>query len=173
MASEADNTSSEDKSAEGKGKNLIYIVLLVVNLACAGIGLFFTYQATLGWKPPVLREQDAYVDYVDSLKNMDNLNLLFTLDKFTTNLAGEPRRSIRVEVNLEMLDKEGFEEVMFVDNRARIRDRILRLLGDKTFSDLETLQGKLLLKEQIAQEVNSVLAQGTVKDIFFTDFVVQ
>ena len=59
------------------------------------------------------------------------------------NLAGEPKRTVRIEVNLEMLGREGFEEVMTTDNRARIRDKVVRLLNEKNFNEIETLQGKL------------------------------
>ncbi|MNU05152.1 flagellar basal body-associated protein FliL [compost metagenome] len=59
------------------------------------------------------------------------------------------------------------------DNRAKARDKIVRLLNDNAFSDLETIQGKLFLKDKIAMEVNSILHRGIVKDVFFSDFVVQ
>jgi flagellar FliL protein len=95
------------------------------------------------------------------------------MEKFTVNLNGEPKRTIRLEVNLNMLGKQDFEEVMDFDNRARVRDRIVQLLNDKSFSELESIQGKLFLKDKIAMEVNTILNKGVVKDVFFTDFVVQ
>lgn len=95
------------------------------------------------------------------------------LDKFTVNLAGEPKRTIRLEVNLEMLNEESFEEVMDISRVPKIRDRIVAVLNDKTFSDLESIQGKLFLKDRITAEVNSILDKGVVKDVYFSDFVVQ
>lgn len=95
------------------------------------------------------------------------------LDKFTVNLAGEPRRTIRLEVNLEMLNEESFEEVMDISRVPKIRDRIVAILNEKSFSDLESIQGKLFLKDRITNEVNSILDKGVVKDVYFSDFVVQ
>ncbi|MNL31404.1 flagellar basal body-associated protein FliL [compost metagenome] len=99
--------------------------------------------------------------------------LIYTMDKFTVNLEGEPKRTIRLEVNLQLLGAEGFEEVMEPENRAKARDQIVRILNDKNFSDLESIQGKLFLKDKIASEVNHLLKKGVVKDVFFSDFVVQ
>ncbi len=42
----------------------------------------------------------------------DTTPMVYTMDKFTVNLGGEPKRTIRLEINLQMLGKEGFEEVM-------------------------------------------------------------
>jgi flagellar FliL protein len=95
------------------------------------------------------------------------------LDKFTVNLAGEPKRSIRIEVNLELLNEKSYEESLDVGNLPRIRDRIVSVLNDKTFSDIESIQGKLFLKERIATEVNSILDEGVVKDVYFSEMVVQ
>lgn len=95
------------------------------------------------------------------------------MDKFTVNLGGEPKRTIRLEVNLQMLGKDGFEEIMEPGNRAKARDRIVKLLNDNSFANLESIQGKLFLKDKIAFEVNSILTSGVVKDVFFSDFVVQ
>ena len=99
--------------------------------------------------------------------------LVYTMDKFTVNLGGEPKRTIRLEVNLEMLGKEGFEEIVDTDNRAKARDKIVRILNDNTFNDLETIQGKLFLKDRIATDINSLLDKGVVKDVYFSEFVVQ
>ena len=99
--------------------------------------------------------------------------LVYTMDKFTVNLGGEPKRTIRMEVNLQMLGQEGFEEVMEPENRAKARDRIVSILNEKEFSDLESIQGKLFLKDRIAMEVNTLLQRGVVKDVYFSDFVVQ
>ena len=97
--------------------------------------------------------------------------MIYTMDKFVVNLSGQPRRTIRVQVNLDMLSALSFEEIMDSENRAKARDRIVRLLNEKTFTDLESIQGKLFLKDKIVEEVNKVLKVGLVKDVYFTDFV--
>ncbi|NBW99779.1 flagellar protein FliL [bacterium] len=174
---------AEEKKAEQSKKPLnvkliMMIAFVIVNIGVTGYGAFLVYSSTLGWTSPAITESQI-VEEKKKLKEMmsspdqEGGPLVYTLDKFTVNLSGEPQRSIQIEVNLEMLSKEGFEEIIDQENRARTRDRIVRILNDKTFSELETIQGKLFLKDKIASEVNSILDRGVVKDVYFTAFVVQ
>ena len=97
--------------------------------------------------------------------------MIYTMEKFIVNLAGIPKRTIRLQVNLDMIGPESFQEIMDLENRAKARDRIVRVLNEKTFDDLESIQGKLFLKDRIVEEVNKMLDKGLVKDVYFTDFV--
>lgn len=168
----------DDKAAAKKPLDkmlLMSVGFAVVNLAVIGFGTYMTYMGTLGWHPPVITEEKlaAENEHANSLNSAESGPLLYTMDKFTVNLDGEPRRVIRLEVNLEMLNKDGFEEIINTDNRAKSRDKIVQILNSKTFAELETIQGKLFLKDQIATELNAILKEGVVKNIFFTEFAVQ
>jgi flagellar FliL protein len=55
----------------------------------------------------------------------------------------------------------------------QIRDCILMLIGNKTYEELQDLQGKKQLKAELTSKLNSILHVGKVKEIYFTDFVVQ
>jgi len=163
------------EAAPAKPKNtgaILQIVFAVLNLSVIGVGAYLVYASTIGWHNPKISEEAAHEELA-STSEADPGPLVYTMDKFTVNLGGEPKRTIRLEINLQMLGKNGFEEVMEPDNRAKARDKIVRLLNDNAFSDLETIQGKLFLKDKIAMEVNSILHRGIVKDVFFSDFVVQ
>jgi flagellar FliL protein len=167
--------AEEKKEENKKSLNLgliLKIAFVVVNLAVTGGGVYLVYASTLGWKSPSITEE-TLLSEMSSLSDAELAPYIYTMDKFNVNLGGEPKRTIRIEVNLEMLAKDGFEEVMNTESRARARDRIVRLLNDKSFTELESIQGKLFLKDQITHEVNSVLKAGIVKEIFFSDFVVQ
>lgn len=167
--------AAEGKSAEKKPAKtglILQIVFAVVNLGVMGFGGYLVYASTIGWNSPSISEEHAETEMA-SLEEADPGPLVYTMDKFTVNLGGEPKRTIRVEVNLQMLGQDGFEEVMEPENRARARDRIVRMLNEKAFSDLESIQGKLFLKDKIAMEVNGLLHKGVVKDVYFSDFVVQ
>ncbi len=160
----------------GKPRNsamIFQVAFAVLNLAVMGAGGYMVYASTIGWESPSISEEDAERDLASTTTASDLTPLVYTMDKFTVNLGGEPKRTIRVEVNLQMLGKEGFEEVMEPENRAKARDRIVRLLNEKSFPELDSIQGKLFLKDKIAGEVNGILRRGVVKDVFFTDFVVQ
>jgi flagellar FliL protein len=178
MASEEKSVSSDGSAAGGGNgsKNKLGLIMQIgfvaLNLVFTGGGAYLTYKSTIGWSRPQITEQQ--LENIATPKEFEvSEPFIYTMDKFNVNLGGEPKRSIRVEVNLEMLGKDGYEEVINTENRARARDRIVRVLNEKSFQELESIQGKLFLKDRIAFEVNSVLRTGVVKDVFFTDFVVQ
>ncbi len=55
----------------------------------------------------------------------------------------------------------------------QIRDSILMLIGNKTYDELQDIQGKKQLKAELISKLNSILHKGKVKEIYFTDFIVQ
>jgi len=172
----------EESKPQKKPLNLALIgqiVFAVINIGVVGFGAYLVYASTLGWRAPQITEEQLASQKDKDSKDANHQMgpLIYTMDKFTVNLAGDPlkdpKRTIQLEVNLEMLNKEGFEEVINTDNRAKARDKIIQILGNKNFSEVETIQGKLFLKDQIATELNSLLDKGVVKDVYFTSFVVQ
>jgi flagellar FliL protein len=179
LADEVDTMAEEKKeNKEKKPLNVMLIMQIafaVVNLGVIGWGGFLVYASTLGWHAPQITEEHLAEESVAEEKagGQGRGPLIYTMDKFTVNLDGEPKRTIRLEVNLEMLGKDGFEEIISTDNRAKARDKIVRMLNEKSFGELESIQGKLFLKDRIAMEINSILDKGVVKDVYFSEFVVQ
>ena len=58
-------------------------------------------------------------------------------------------------------------------NSPRIRDAIIMLLAGKTFSDISSPDGKVLLKAEVAARLNQILGSQRVIRVYFTDFVVE
>ena len=169
--------AEKEARAEGEKKKfdtakIMLPLFVVVNFAVLGAGAFMTHQATLGWVRPSVREPAA-IEQLKAERETEGVrdSVLYTMPTFTVNLEGQPRRLIRVSLTLEMLDKDGFEEV--VRNSPAARDSIVRILNAKTYDDIETIQGKLFLKDQIAVTLNKTLKEGVVKDVYFGDFLVQ
>ena len=167
--------AKEAKAESAPKRDLSKLMLplfAVVNLIVAGGGTFLTYKATLGYEPPVLREPAALEALKKSRETVGvSEPVLYTMPGFIVNLSGQPRRLIKLEMTFEMLDKDGFEEI--VRNSPAARDAIVQILNRKTFDDIETIQGKLFLKDQIAVTLNQTMKAGVVKDIYFNDLVVQ
>ncbi len=150
---------------------ILGFVFMAINLVVLGGGAFLVYTSTIGYHTPMISEDELDKELNDFRKSLQNDPIVFAMDTFNTNLEGVPRRFIRIKVNLEMLDEEGFEEV--IDLGAEAKDSIVRILNEKRFMDLESVQGKLQLKNQIIAKVNSFLKRGVVKNVYFSDFVVQ
>ena len=152
-------------------RKLLGFAFAGVNIAILGAGVFLVYTSTLGVKNSVTTEKEAKVQVEKFEESLRGDPVLYTMETFSTNLEGVPRRLVRVEVNLEMLDDEGFEEVL--NKSPQARDSITRILNGTSFVDVESVQGKLHLKNQIIGDLNAFLDKGIVKNVYFSEFVVQ
>ncbi|HTL12723.1 MAG TPA: flagellar basal body-associated FliL family protein [Bdellovibrionota bacterium] len=57
--------------------------------------------------------------------------------------------------------------------RAQINVRMLQLLGKKPFDELNSVQGRYLLRSEILEIVNELTGKPLATDVFFTQFIVQ
>ncbi|MBW4054159.1 MAG: flagellar basal body protein FliL [Proteobacteria bacterium] len=97
---------------------------------------------------------------------------IYPLDPFIVNIYdGQELRYLKVKVELEMVSPAVKSEM---DGRlAPIRDSILILLSSKTLQDIQDVQGKNTLKDEILGAINKNIAPGKITKVYFTDFVVQ
>jgi flagellar FliL protein len=97
------------------------------------------------------------------------LGAIAPLDAFVVNLKGG--RFIRLQVQLEFVERD-------VPNRlaqraAIIRDAIITLLTTKSADEVLERDGKERLRKDLRALVNEALHKELVKQVYFTQFVVQ
>ena len=97
---------------------------------------------------------------------------IFPLEPFIVNIYdGQELRYLKVKIELEMVGPAIKNEI---DGRlAPIRDAILILLSAKTLQDIQDVQGKNTLKDEILAAINRNIPPGKIAKVYFTDFVVQ
>lgn len=97
---------------------------------------------------------------------------IYPLEPFIVNIYdGQELRYLKVKVEMEMAGAGMKSEL---DARlAPTRDAILVLLSTKTMQDIQDIQGKNQLKDEILAAVNKQISSGKIAKIYFTDFVVQ
>jgi flagellar FliL protein len=166
---------SEEKAAAPKAKpnfaKILGFAFAGLNLAVLGAGTFLVYTQTIGYQDPKVTNEEALRQLAEFHEKMESQPAMYNMDPLTTNLDGIPRRLVKVQMSLEMLDQEGFEEVINVG--AGARDAIMRIMNATTYEDLETVQGKLQLKNQIIAQLNGLMKRGVVRQVYFSDLVVQ
>jgi flagellar FliL protein len=100
------------------------------------------------------------------------LGPMVNIEPFIVNILDqEGTRYLKAAITLEVADAKTVEAVN--QRMAQVRDAILLLIGNKTFNELSDLQGKLQLRSELADRLNKILSNGSVRKIYFTDFVVQ
>ena len=97
---------------------------------------------------------------------------IFPLEPFIVNIYdGQELRYLKMKIELEMAIPAVKAELEA--RLAPIRDAILVLLSAKTLQDIQDVQGKNTLKEEILGAINKHIPPGKIAKIYFTDFVVQ
>lgn len=152
-------------------RKLFTYAYVFLNLGAMGAGATMVYFGTIGYKPPTISSEELDRELNDFRAQLQVKPMMFAMEPLSTNLDGTPRRLIKVDMSLEMLDAEGFEEIIGLG--AQARDRVMRILNGKTYTDLESVQGKLHLKNEIMAQLNGILERGVVRNIYFNEFVVQ
>ena len=95
----------------------------------------------------------------------------FSVGDFTANLAGPASgHYVKVTVNFE-ISKEADEEEM-KQRKPQFRDKVISLLNSRQPADLQSLEGRNYLKEEIKTVSNTFLKKGKVEGVYFSAFVV-
>ena len=162
-----ENTEQKPK----KSGKMLGMVFAIINIAFMAGALFVVYSSTLGDKVNAVHNEELEKQMEEFYKTYEQGPVMYKMETFNANLYGLPQRMIRMDVTLEMLDAQGFEEVIL--KKAKTRDSMIRVMNSMRFDQIESVQGKLKLKNQIIASLNSVLENGVVKNVYFSDFVVQ
>ncbi|WP_028574028.1 flagellar basal body-associated FliL family protein [Desulfonatronovibrio hydrogenovorans] len=159
----------EKNTEEVKKKSgiLKWIILLLILALLSGAG-YFGYNYFLGpdngeaEDPTAPREQQVDL----------GSTVVVPLDPFVVNLA-DPlgRRYLRTTLQVDVIDRRAARDVE--NHMARVRDAILLLLSSKAYSDLDTMEKKIQLRNEIVERLNQIIGPGRVVKVYFSEFVVQ
>lgn len=97
------------------------------------------------------------------------LGAIFPLDNFIVNIEGS--RFFRLQVKLEFASPDIPRR--FYGSLVPVRDALIFLLSAKRSEDLTTAQGKENLKREIKDKVNEILHREDIKNVYFSQFVIQ
>ena len=180
MADDKNKQEAETAPEGKKSSSMMLIIIIVVLILVILIGAIVAILMMGGdsksteksaEKTEKVAEKKA-TPGMDSSRTLDKIGILYPLDTFTVNLLSENgSRYLKAQVSLELSGKELTEELDA--KKAVIRDKILRILSSKSVEEVSTLKGKDQLGAQIMQELNTMLKDGSINGVYFTDFVIQ
>ena len=81
------------------------------------------------------------------------------------------RRYLKVTMDVEVSDAAA--STALTAAMPRVKDTLLLLLSSKTFADISSMDRKLELKNEIVDRLNLIIGKGKVRNVYFTEFVVQ
>jgi flagellar basal body-associated protein FliL len=94
------------------------------------------------------------------------------LGPFIVNLADDgARRYLRATLQLG-LRKESYKKY-FEKVDPRVRDALLLTLSSRRTGELLSPEGKTKLREEIAEQLNTIIGKEVVDEVYFVDFLIQ
>lgn len=154
-------------------KKVIIIISIAVFIFMAAIGGgFYMLWSKMSQMNAAGTEAVATEEGAEGEEEPDTIGPMYSLDSFVVNLAeAGGNRYLRVTMELELADEMLRNEL---DQRLpQVRNAMLMTLPSKTPDEINTVDGKLALRDQLIDEINSFLTTGEVTNIYFTEFVIQ
>ncbi len=97
---------------------------------------------------------------------------IFDLDTFVVNLGDQGgKRYLKTKIALEYGSEAVGREM--TTRLPQLRDMILLLLSSKTLDQIQDIDGKIALRNELMARINQTLQQGHIKNLYFTEFVIQ
>lgn len=157
MAEEKDEKTAEEPKKK-KGKLILLIGMVVVALLAGGAGAYFYFSKS---SPKDKKEESKKEEGV-----------MFPLEPFVVNLGDQgSMRFLKLTIQIELSKQEMADKAKI--RAPQMRDSIITLLTSKTVDSIITPEGKLQLKDEISLRLNQILGEGSVRNVFMTDFVMQ
>ncbi len=97
---------------------------------------------------------------------------IYPLGLFTVNLRGiGGGKVLRMEIDLEL---KASKLDTLEDKKAGLRDRVIKLVSDYHYQDVEGLDGKQRLQDDLLATMNKYMGKkARIERVYFSQFVVQ
>jgi len=165
----------QEEPKKNRKKRLIVIIAaaLALLLVAGGSGYYFLILKPKMEEMRRKQEEESKVAaLIKPVPEEARIGPMVEIKEFVVNIIGtDAAHYVKASLSLELDRDSTMDEV----NRRmpQIRDAILLLIGNKTFEELQDIQGKNQVKAELKSKINSFLKTGKVNNIYLTDFVVQ
>jgi flagellar FliL protein len=157
--------AKEDTGEKKKSPmKLIIILLVVVLLAGGGVVGWMMLRGGGGETGPGAGSEAASQEVAEGIT--------YAMDTFVVNL-NDPggKRYLKTKIELEYTDSKLGDELK--QRLPQLRDAILLLLSSKTLADIQGIDGKIALRTELIMRINQILKTGKIRNLYFTEFVIQ
>ena len=146
---------AEDGSKVGKIMTYVGVAFLIVVLAAATSFGVLWYMT-----------RDTGPDEIE-----DRMGPTYQLGEYTVNLSGTGGfQYLQTNIVVEVSDEEVLEEI---DKRSpQIDDAIISTLRRQSIDEIQE-PGAHEIKQQLIDSINNALGHGEIRNVWFTQFVVQ
>lgn len=173
----AEETPGTPVAAPKKKLNKKMLIIIAGSVLVFSVGAISGYKMWFGGKQSAGGEGESVA--VEETKSEESgeeggekgkNSTIVPLEPFVVNLSA-PGRYLKITLNLELKSVKDQEAV--TERMAMIRDTVITILSSKSSDAVSGPEGKFQLKDEILFRVNQSLGREVIKNIYFTEFVMQ
>ena len=178
-----ENAAEAPKKTSKIKKIVIFIVVLLIILSAGGAGVYWWLVLRVppapgsGADAPATQAESAALHGKESSPRVERVSELprsagkvLPLPQLVVNLA-DPAGKRLLKLGMEVEANADISRELQA-NDARIRDAVIMLLAGKTFAEVQSPEGKVMLRAEVAARLNQILGAPRIVRVYFTEFVV-
>jgi flagellar FliL protein len=172
MSDDQDQSGADSGNAGAPKKKLPIAVVIGVGLAAGAAVAVFAIGPKFASASPAAKaaaDSAAHAKPAESELTPPSMHIL---ENLVLNPAGSGgSRFLLTSVGLQLKDGTVLEAVKA--REPQVRDLVLHVLGTKTVDDLVAMDNRDGFKKELQIAIDSLLGRGSVKAIYFPQFVIQ
>ena len=172
MAEENENKIEEEQQSSPKKLPVKWIIIVLAVIVMAGGG--FAGWTMVKEQPPTetVADEGKAEEKIPKTLPETEVGLIFIMDPFVVNLSDPGgKRYLKSKIELEYFGDQVHQEL--TARLPQLRDVILLHLSSKMLDEIQSVDGKIELKNALIKRINQVLKAGNIKNLYFTQFVIQ
>jgi flagellar protein FliL len=164
--------TANEAAVQTPASKLIYIVLGLNLVILAALAAFVWMNLSKSQSQVTLADIEGAQTQSTTSESTLSGDAKFIKEAFTVNLADTSGSHFaKVDVEIEIDDDFVREELIRL--RPRIRDFIVVILSSKTYDQIASVDGRDFLREEIRNKINGYLTKGQIRNVYFTQFIIQ
>ncbi len=153
----------------GSNKILITIVVILIITLLGGSAAAFWYLNKIDTAQTQLNRQEQNT----TDETLAKIGPLYPLKPFTVNLRTASGKDVYLKATLTLeLDDKLLSKELDAKN-AVIRDNIIMILSKQTAEGITSDMGKSKICKKIKANLNSILTDGQIRNVYIVNFVIQ
>jgi len=163
----------------GSKKKIVLVVLIIVFIAGTMAGSwFFFFKGTGQERPTSIETNDAQENGKTALEQSDKegeivFDDIVEFEPFERiNLKGNSAMGlISLTLSLELMDHRYRKQMYSMQDR--IRKIVMGQVREMGWLELRNPEGKIKLKYELLKRINSIFPKVMVRNVYFTEFIMQ
>jgi len=174
-----DNVEVKNQGGSGKGLMIVLIALIFVLIIAVAGGFYFLYNHTSNLSN---NQNQAPVEQTTSSPAGEAGSFKADINELVLNLTDSRGKEKLMKLSFSIKSTEPTIATIVEEYKAEIIDVVISQISARSSEELLTVGGKNLLKDELVNDINSVLnnvpaekkfGKDSVKTVLFTTFVIK